>query len=167
MAPVPTDVTAHNGFGTASEWSRAGRIIRKGEHALWYRLNDERTEGRAVFSYDQTEIASQHDASDAWTVHVDAGEWQQIKALRTEARQHPRVKVRKPAGGGAEVWCGPDLDVINLLKAYGFTFNPSSRYWYHPGKDAETIAKAFQNGKIRERPVRVERAWTTPDGPVL
>lgn len=152
---------------TASEWIREGRIIRKGEHALFYRLSDDRTQGRALFDEKQTEPAGRADASDSWTIVVDAGEWEKIKAERREVQKRPRAKIRRGPDGGTEVWCGPNIDLINLLQHYGYTYNVATRYWFHPEKDAETTAKAFENGSIRGQKIRVARDWELVDGPVL
>lgn len=152
---------------TASQWQRAGRIITKGQHARYYRVSDDRTQGRAVFSFDQTSPAGAPDDADSWTVVIDASEWEQIKAQRKAVQHQPHVKVRKPQNGGAEVWCGPDPDIIALLQSYGYHYNPGTRYWYHPNKDAEQIADAFANGKVRGMRIRVKRAWEVPEGLVI
>lgn len=150
---------------TAREWNRAGRVIIKGEKARYYRLSDDRTQGRALFTRAQTSELDA-DPSAEWTVVVDAADWELIKAEAQEVKRRPLVKIRK-LEQGCEIWCGPDPDLIRLLQHHGYHFNPSSRYWSNPNKDAETTARAFENGKIRGLAIRVHRSWGQPGEPVL
>lgn len=142
-------------------------MIRKGVHAEHYRVNDDRTQARPLFAYQQTVPASTPDDSDLWTVVISAAEWEQLKAERREVQRSPRVKIRKPTEGGVEVWCGPDADLINLLQYHGYRYDPATRYWCHPNKDAETVANGFAAGRVRDSRIRVDRAWERVDGIVI
>lgn len=151
---------------TALQWSREGRIVRKGEHAELYRVSDDRTQGRALFRRDQTDILGPDDTA-GWTITISAADWELTKAERKEISRRPLVKVRKHAESGCEVWCGPDKDIIELLTYHGYRYRPDTRYWYHPNKDAASVADAFANGKIRGQRIRVDRTWEHHDGLVV
>ena len=155
---------------TYQQWLRKGLAVQKGQAASYYLVNDERSEARGLFSREQTgPISPKPDKSEAetWTIVLSADEWEEIKAERAQRRRDPRVKIRRPEAGGVEVWCGPDRDIIALLKANGYHYLPAARYWFHPDKDAEQVASAFEKGKIRDRHVRVNRAWTVNEAPIV
>lgn len=149
---------------TAAQWAREGRRIRRGTKAEVYLVDDDRTSARGLFNFQQTEAAALADESDNWTVVITAAEWEAIKAEQRDVRRRPHVKIRKVDGGGVDVWCGPDRDIIALLRYRGYTFSAATRYWRNPNKDAEDVARAFEHGKIRNQRIRVDRDWTQAEG---
>jgi hypothetical protein len=159
-----TEVAGAADHKTAAQWAREGRRIKKGSKAELYLVNDDRTSARGLFHRRQTEPAGEPDESDSWTVVIPAAEWEQIKSEAALIRRRPRVKIRKVEGGGVDIWCGPDRDIIQLLRYHGYIFMPATRYWRHHNKDPEMVAAAFERGKIRDQRVRVDRDWLRAEG---
>lgn len=159
---------------TYRAWQREGRVVRKGESARFYLVNDDRTSGRGLFDLSQTGIAAELpdvNEREGWTLVISAEEWETLQAERKELGGRHRVKIRRPDAGGVAIWCGPDRHMISLLRAHGYKYDPHTRYWVHPNKDAETVARALENGKLDDgKRITVNRDFDSgpgPDAPVI
>lgn len=155
---------------TYRQWVRDGRTIIKGSKADQYLVDDDVTEARALFRRDQTQQFGQPDTNEieGWTKIISESEWERVKAEKRQLSKGPKVRVRPgPGGEGTEVWCGPDKALIALLKRRGYTYRPETRYWFHPNKDPEDTAAAFENGKLNGHEIRVTRMWPQPGEPVI
>jgi hypothetical protein len=155
---------------TYRAWTRAGRGIVKGSKATHFVVNPDHLEARALFHRDQTCQLGEADIDEleGWSDVITAEEWDEIKAAKRRAKGAARAKLRKPASRpGSEVWCGPDKELIDLLRNAGFKFQPASKYWYHPGKDPEVLARGLVAGKIRGQHVQVDCDWRRAELPTL
>ena len=149
---------------TYRQWQRAGFGVKRGSSAIAFLVDEDRTQGRALFAPEQTQpiAAPDVDEQEGWTTIVTPDEWNAIKAGRREISKGPKVKVRRHEDGAA-VWCGPNKEAIGWLKAAGYRYDPTLRYWTHADKDPEYVAKGFE----AVPGYRVERDWDQQPRPTI
>lgn len=144
---------------TYKQWLRVGRVVRNGETARAYLMDDEQLHGAALFDEDQTQPDDIDNPHDEWTVVVSVAEYRKIRAEARKLATRPKVRVDAGKDGGVSVWVGPNKEAIKWLKEKGYRFDLKSHRWVHPNKTAEQVATAWE----QVPGYRVVREWIETD----
>lgn len=133
---------------TYREWQQLGRTPSKGEHAMFYRVNPERTKAAALFSEDQTEPFTPDDPTLVDTLPVE--EWTLIKQQRARPDRPPHLKI-KPYLDGVAIWVGANKELIKIMQQRDYRFDRSLNRWIHRRRSLDEVVQ-----KMREHGFEVE-----------
>lgn len=127
---------------TYTGWIRKGRHVLAGEKANFYLVNDDGTEGVAVFAFDQTaELIEPHE-TEGWNTIRPAAEKPQKKSRKQASAGPVKPKIKIDYNADTQqvrVWVGPNKHAIKQLRKNGFRFNPRNHRWTAQRDDFDKV----------------------------
>ena len=136
---------------TYAAWAAAGRSVRRGERAEFYRINPETHAGLAVFSEAQTQPLEVENV-ETWDL-VDAATYR----ANLLAKGGPARVLADRQGDTYAFWVGTHAKLNAAFKEGGYTWNPVRWRWvsnpqvkYAPATMIEMIEKSPDYDLFRE-----------------